>query len=128
MPSSSSLRYFKISFEMGSLKSIPRTSWHFLNYISFSGADEYTHMDFEDVVQHGCYIPSGGIYIPGTSFGYTHPGNRANDMSGAIVGKLNDTSSVNSEGYILESRVARSSQVEGDASAGFVVSAIGTLS
>lgn len=106
----------------------PGNQGHFVNYLSFSGADEYTNMDFEDVVQHGAYIPSGGIYIPGTSFGYTHPGNRVNDMSGAIVGKLNDTSSVNSEGYILESRVARSAQVEGDASAGFVVSAIGTLS
>ena len=106
----------------------PGKQGHFLNYISFSGADEYTHMDFEDIIQHGCYIPSGGIYIPATSFGYTNDGSRVNDMSGAIVGKLNDTSSVNSDGYILESRVARDDQVEGDASAGFVVSAIGTLS
>ena len=43
-------------------------------------------------------------------------------------GTLNDTSSINSEGYILESRVARASQTLNDASAGFVVSGIGDVS
>tara|TARA_Y100000004_G_scaffold173130_1_gene210666 strand:+ start:1761 stop:4643 length:2883 start_codon:yes stop_codon:yes gene_type:complete len=102
---------------------------HFLNYISFSAHGAYADLDFEDIVSHGCYIPSGGITLPADTFGYTNDGSRVNDMSGAaVVGKLNDTSSVNSDGFILESRVARGSQVEGDASAGFVVSAIGTLS
>tara|TARA_R110002074_G_scaffold211524_1_gene380936 strand:- start:5723 stop:7513 length:1791 start_codon:yes stop_codon:yes gene_type:complete len=43
-------------------------------------------------------------------------------------GTLNDTSSINSEGYILESRVDRDTQTILDASAGFVVSGIGTVS
>jgi len=44
------------------------------------------------------------------------------------TGTLNDTSSINSEGYILESKVARSSQTINDASAGFVVSGVGDVS
>tara|TARA_R110000765_G_scaffold84080_2_gene162883 strand:- start:1189 stop:2961 length:1773 start_codon:yes stop_codon:yes gene_type:complete len=43
-------------------------------------------------------------------------------------GTLNNTSSINSEGYILESRVARDSQIITDASSGFLVSGIGTVS
>lgn len=44
------------------------------------------------------------------------------------TGTLNDTSSINSEGYILESRVARDTQILADSSAGFVVSGIGSVS
>ena len=44
------------------------------------------------------------------------------------TGNLNDTSAINSEGFILESRVARGSQVVNDASAGFIVSGVGDVS
>ena len=76
---------------------------HFLNYINFSGIYDLTGTvgAVNDPSAHGCYHPSG---------------------------VLNTTSSINSDGFILESRVARASQAFLDASAGFVVSGIADVS
>ena len=93
---------------------------HFLNYYEFSGS--YPTLHLLDIRQHGCYLPSGGIDFAGSSFGYTHPGPLVNDMSGIQTGDLNSVSAINSEGFILESRVARTSQTTQDASGGFIVS------
>ena len=71
---------------------------HFLNYANFSATYALTEWDAR---RHGCYHPTG---------------------------VLNNTSSVNSEGFIIESRVARTSQTFLDASAGFVVSGLGDVS
>ena len=49
-------------------------------------------------------------------------------MSGLQIGDLNSASAVNSEGFILESKVARASQALADASGGFIVSGIGDVS
>ena len=73
-------------------------------------------------------MSSSGNYFEGSSFGYTHDGSIVNDMSGLQIGDLNSASAINSEGYILESKVARSSQSLADASGGFLVSGIADLS
>ena len=99
---------------------------HFLNYYNFSGS--YPFLDTVDLREYGCYLPSGGISFAGSSFGYTHPGNLTNDMSGTQTGDLNSASAINSEGFILESTVARASQTLVDASGGFIVSGIADVS
>ena len=45
-----------------------------------------------------------------------------------LTGHLNSVSAINSDGYILESKVARASQTLADASGGFIVSGIGDVS
>jgi len=99
---------------------------HFLNYYNFSGL--YSSLSMDEIQEYGCYLPSGGISFAGSSFGYTHPGNLTNDMSGTQTGDLNSASAINSEGYILESTVARASQTLADASGGFIVSGISDVS
>tara|TARA_R110000850_G_scaffold46310_3_gene116549 strand:- start:929 stop:1783 length:855 start_codon:yes stop_codon:yes gene_type:complete len=83
---------------MDSTTSGPGHRGHFLNYINFSGTYNLTGTES---LNYGCYHPSG---------------------------VLNDTSSINSDGFIIESRVARASQIFYDASAGFVVSGVGDVS
>ena len=104
----------------------PGALGHFLNYYQFSGS--YPGLDMDEIQQYGCYIPSAGINFAGSSFGYTHPGSSPNDMSGLQTGDLNTSGVINSEGFILESRVARASQTLADASGGFVVSGIADVS
>tara|TARA_R100000458_G_scaffold14009_1_gene11825 strand:- start:3520 stop:4449 length:930 start_codon:yes stop_codon:yes gene_type:complete len=99
---------------------------HFLNYYNFSGL--YPSLTMDEIQEYGCYLPSGGISFDGSTFGYTHPGNVTNDMSGTQAGDLNSASAINSEGYILESTVARGSQTLADASGGFIVSGITDVS
>ena len=99
---------------------------HFLNYYNFSGS--YPSLNNDEIQEHGCYLSSSGNYFEGSSFGYTHDGSIVNDMSGLQIGDLNSASAINSEGYILESKVARSSQSLADASGGFLVSGIADLS
>ncbi len=106
----------------------PGNMGHFLNYYNFSGLDPLSALTVDEIHEHGCYLPSGGITFDGSTFGYTHPGNIANDMSGTKTGVLNAASAINSDGFILESTLARSSQTLYDASAGFIVSAIGDVS
>jgi hypothetical protein len=99
---------------------------HFLNYYNFSGS--YPTLTTDDIQEYGCYLPSAGIDFAGSSFGYTHPGPLVNDMSGVQIGDLNSASAINSEGYILESTVARDSQTLSDASGGFIVSGVADVS
>ena len=99
---------------------------HFVNYYNFSA--HYGSLNTNEIEDYGSYLPSGGITFEGSSFGYTHPGNLTNDMSGTQIGVLNAASAINSDGFILESTLARSSQTLYDASAGFIVSSIGDLS
>ena len=99
---------------------------HFLNYYNFSGS--YSGLDLDDIQEHGCYLPSAGISFAGSSFGYTDDGSLVNDMSGLQTGDLNSASAINSEGFILESTVARASQALVDASGGFIVSGIADVS
>ena len=99
---------------------------HFLNYYNFSGS--YSGLDLDDIQEYGCYLPSAGISFAGSSFGYTDDGSVVNDMSGVQTGDLNSASAINSEGYILESTVARASQTLVDASGGFIVSGIADVS
>lgn len=99
---------------------------HFLNYYEFSGS--YSTLTMDEIQEHGCYIPSSGINFAGSSFGYTHPGPLVNDMSGLQTGDLNTSGVINSEGFILESPVARASQTLADASGGFIVSGIADVS
>lgn len=99
---------------------------HFLNYYNFSGS--YPTLTADDIQEYGCYLPSAGIDFAGSSFGYTHPGPLVNDMSGVQIGDLNSASAINSEGYILESTVARDSQTLSDASGGFIVSGVADVS
>jgi hypothetical protein len=93
---------------------------HFLNYYNFSGS--YSDLSEDQIQEHGCYLPSAGLYFDGSTFGHTHPGTVVNDMSGWQYGALNTSGAINSEGYILESTVARTSQTLSDASGGFIVS------
>tara|TARA_R110002167_G_scaffold284935_4_gene490108 strand:- start:525 stop:1376 length:852 start_codon:yes stop_codon:yes gene_type:complete len=80
---------------MDSTVSGPGHRGHFLNYINFSATYDLTGTDS---LNYGCYHPSS---------------------------TLNDTSSINSDGFIIESRVARDAQTILDSSAGFVVSVSG---
>lgn len=95
---------------------------HFLNYYNFSGS--YPSLTEEDIREHGCYLPSAGIDFAASTFGSPVP----NDMSGLQTGDLNSAGAINSEGFILESPVARASQTLADASGGFIVSGIGDVS
>ena len=95
---------------------------HFLNYYQFSGS--YSGLDMDEIQEHGCYLPSGGLNFAASSFGSPVP----NDMSGLQQGDLNLANVINSEGFILESKVARSSQTLVDSSGGFIVSGVADLS
>jgi len=97
----------------------PGKEGHFLNYYNFSST---TGLTLEEVRKHGCYLPSAGIYFDGSTFGYTHDGSVANDMSGVKTGHLNTVGAINSDGYIFESSATRGSQTLADASGGFIVS------
>jgi hypothetical protein len=101
---------------------------HFLNYYNFSGNSELSSFSSDEIKEYGCYLPSAGIYMDGSSFGYDHPGIIPNDLSGFQFGDLNKAGAINSEGYILESTVARASQTLADASGGFIVSGISDVS
>tara|TARA_R110002020_G_scaffold91773_2_gene222756 strand:- start:4949 stop:5884 length:936 start_codon:yes stop_codon:yes gene_type:complete len=98
----------------------PGSLGHFLNYYQFSGS--YSGLDMNEIRQHGCYLPSAGISFAGSSFGFTDDGSVVSTVSGLKTGDFNTSGVINSEGYILESPVARGSQALADASGGFIVS------
>jgi len=95
---------------------------HHLNFIEFSGTAESSSLTLEELLQHGCYLPGSGIYMSSSTFGAP----ASNDFSGTLSGTLNGLGVINSDGFILESIVSRTSQTVLDSSAGFVVSSTPT--
>jgi len=127
----------------------PGKQGHFLNYLEFSSYDQNaSSLNTEQILQHGCFLPGSGIVMASSTFGhagglgYDNAANKVpntyvggSSLSGVLSGTLNMRGVVNSDGFIYENpnSFGQHNNPAGgftiaDSSAGFLTSAIGTLS
>ena len=119
LSSDGSIHQWSVHNNYGIRTAAPANSWKGFSKIS-AGSDFNLTLSGEYLVSGWGNDTYGGISDIPTSGGPV--------TLYSYSGTLNDTSSINSEGYILESRVDRDTQTILDASAGFIVSGIGTVS